>query len=657
MSVVVPVYNARPYLERAVRSALALPEVLEVILVEDGSTDGSLELCRALARESSRVRLFRHRGGENRGAGASRNAGIRNARGRYVAFLDADDWYLPNRFDVDVPLMDADDTADGVYGAAEVRYEGVDGARDLARELVTLEKRVEPEQLLPVLAHGAEGWFCTDAVTVRRDAFRLIGLFDTGLRLGQDWAMWLKMAARLRLAPGSLEEPIAVYRRHDANRAVRRSPRWRESRCGYLSSALRWMERTSLDLGTAEHLRRELVREMFRHYPGEPLGLRRRVRILIRMVRYLPIHPGILPHLARRMTNALARRLTALRRPSPREWLSPDAAEEAPADGPLVSVIVPVYNAQDHLETAIDSALALPQDLEVVLVEDGSRDRSLEICRRYAEEHERVKLFRHPDGENRGEGASRNLGIRRARGKYVAFLDADDWYLPNRFERDVPMLESDPSIDGVYGAVRIARERGAREADLGEVTTASERIPPDELLDALLFGGRGRFDVRGITVRREVFRRAGLFDEDLVLATDSAMWLKMAATCRLVPGSIEEPVAVYRRHGGNISARDNPLWADAGCAHVSSALRWAREAGLGPEKLAMLRRRLFQEVGWRRLGGARGLRRAVVVLKRLARYGPRHPFLFGRFLRRVAASLCRRLIETVSRRTGGVRGK
>src|SRR6476661_1937714 len=98
ISVVIPVYNVENYLQRAVTSVFEQPEVIELLLVEDGSSDNSIGLCRDLAEKDKRIIVLQHRDGKNRGVAASRNLGIRNASCPFVAFLDADDYYLPNRF-------------------------------------------------------------------------------------------------------------------------------------------------------------------------------------------------------------------------------------------------------------------------------------------------------------------------------------------------------------------------------------------------------------------------------------------------------------------------------------------------------------------------------------------------------------------------------
>src|SRR5690606_16621737 len=93
-----------------------------------------------------------------------------------------------------------------------------------------------------------------------------------------------------------------------------------------------------------------------------------------------------------------------------------------------ISVIIHVYNAEKYLEKAVKSALKFDVVTEVILVEDRSPDNAYQICKDLASSNDRVKLYTHPNNENRGAGASRNLGLEKAIGNYIAFLDADDFY-------------------------------------------------------------------------------------------------------------------------------------------------------------------------------------------------------------------------------------
>jgi glycosyltransferase involved in cell wall biosynthesis len=305
-------------------------------------------------------------------------------------------------------------------------------------------------------------------------------------------------------------------------------------------------------------------------------------------------------------------------------------------DRPLVSVVVPVYNAASYVEQAVRSAVDLPVRTEVLLVEDGSTDESLSICRGLAEANEAVRLLQHEDAGNHGASASRNLGIRAAAGDYVSFLDADDYYLPNRFDADVPMLERDAGLDGAYGAVGMQYDPGAPPSPAGhcEVVTVAEPIEPEELFEALVLGGRGRFRMEGITVRRDAFDSTGLFDERLPLSQDLEMWLRMAAVCRLAPGSIVEPIAVYRRHPGNRARLDNPLWRDAECEVYSRTLQWARRVRLEHRKVRLLRDALILSVRHRRLYELGRVAAFLRVWRRTLRYQLRDPWLLPTILGR-----------------------
>lgn len=114
-----------------------------------------------------------------------------------------------------------------------------------------------------------------------------------------------------------------------------------------------------------------------------------------------------------------------------------------------VSVIIPIFNVGHFLNKAVKSALAQPEVDEVILIEDGSKDDSLKVCQNLKAQYNNIVLLRHPKGENKGVGHSRNLGIVTAKNEFIAFLDADDWYLPDRFIIDKILFEN-PSIMATY---------------------------------------------------------------------------------------------------------------------------------------------------------------------------------------------------------------
>jgi glycosyltransferase involved in cell wall biosynthesis len=120
---------------------------------------------------------------------------------------------------------------------------------------------------------------------------------------------------------------------------------------------------------------------------------------------------------------------------------------------PLVSAVIIFCNEQEHLTEAVDSVRAQTvNDWELILVDDGSTDASTIMARRWAaEEPERIRYVEHPDHRRRGMSASRNRGVEAATGRYVAYLDADDAWLPHKLERQLQLLAEHPEVRLVYG--------------------------------------------------------------------------------------------------------------------------------------------------------------------------------------------------------------
>lgn len=227
ISVVIPVYNAAAFVEQAVRSALQFEEVQEVVLVEDGGPDNSLAVCEALVEQEPRVKLFRHAGGANLGAGASRNLGIAKATHEFIAFLDADDHFLPKRFDEERRIFREHPDADGVYGAIAPHFlDDIGKARfreGFAQELTTVRVHLPPEEVFPAICGSVPnfGHFSLIALTVKKAALlRMDTLFRTELRLHQDTEFIMRLAWYVRLYAGNITAPVSMRGVHSSNRFI-----------------------------------------------------------------------------------------------------------------------------------------------------------------------------------------------------------------------------------------------------------------------------------------------------------------------------------------------------------------------------------------------------------------------------------------------------
>ena len=108
-----------------------------------------------------------------------------------------------------------------------------------------------------------------------------------------------------------------------------------------------------------------------------------------------------------------------------------------------VTAIIPVFNAQETLIRAVDSLLIQPEIDQIILVEDGSSDESFEVCKDLVDRHQIIELFHHPNFENKGAPAARNLGLQHAKNDWIQFMDADDELLPFKIKEQLGQVSED----------------------------------------------------------------------------------------------------------------------------------------------------------------------------------------------------------------------
>ena len=125
----------------------------------------------------------------------------------------------------------------------------------------------------------------------------------------------------------------------------------------------------------------------------------------------------------------------------------------------MVSVIIPVYNGAKYLAEAIDSVLDQTyQDWELVIVDDGSKDKSLEIAHGYAAGDKRINIFQHAGNINAGVSATRNLGLRHSKGDYIALLDVDDSWYADKLEIQISCFNQSATTVVVYAQLETVFE-------------------------------------------------------------------------------------------------------------------------------------------------------------------------------------------------------
>ncbi len=188
VSIIIPACNVAPYIGETLDSVFAQTFAdYEVIVINDGSPDTE-ELERTLARFIDRISYIKQ---ENRGASAARNAGLRAARGEFVAFLDADDLWLPNYLDEQIKFIRGHET-DLVCADAEVFSDSSNDEKTYMESLMADAPPTGGVTFLGLL--GAEQSLITSGVVVRRKLVFDVGLFDEALRNSQDFDLWLRLA-------------------------------------------------------------------------------------------------------------------------------------------------------------------------------------------------------------------------------------------------------------------------------------------------------------------------------------------------------------------------------------------------------------------------------------------------------------------------------
>jgi glycosyltransferase involved in cell wall biosynthesis len=244
---------------------------------------------------------------------------------------------------------------------------------------------------------------------------------------------------------------------------------------------------------------------------------------------------------------------------------------------PNVSVIIPAYNCEALLGEAVESVRRQSyQDFEVLVVDDGSTDGTAEAGEAIAAGWDKLRVIRAPHA---GAAAARNRGIAAARGEWIAFLDADDLWRPEKLERCLAFLADNPDLSAVY--TPMATEDMGGQAMPGHSKCCRAGRITQELFESIFV------HTPATVLHRRVFEACGVFDESLPVGEDHDLWLRIST--KFAFGLIEEPLAVRR-------------WS-------AKSLSRANRAPGRAVKAAMLERFYFEKGGRELLDRRRAMRR------------------------------------------------
>ena len=223
---------------------------------------------------------------------------------------------------------------------------------------------------------------------------------------------------------------------------------------------------------------------------------------------------------------------------------------------PRVSVVIPVYGVEQFVEAAVRSVLDQSfEDFEIIIVNDRSPDRSLEICESI--EDSRIKIVTH--NENRGLAGARNTGIRHASGEYIGLLDSDDLWEPNKLQFHVDHLDANPSVGVSFSRSAFIDEEGThlntyQMPKLTDITAAhlmcrnpvgngSAPVVRKEVFDDISYSE----DIHGVVEDH-------FFDDSFRQSEDIECWIRIAATTQWQFEGLSEPLTLYRINSASLSA-------------------------------------------------------------------------------------------------------
>lgn len=522
ISVVIPCLDASAWLAQAIRSALNQTQApVEVLVVDNGSSDGSAEIARGFGPPVQLLRCDRP------GAAAARAMGAEAATGEALMFLDADDLLGPT---VLRHLSEALERAPGGVAVCPWRRYERSGAAWVAAPASCPPQRAGQDDL----AAWISGWYHPPcAVLWSRAGLDRAGGWDPAITVDDDGDLMMRALCRdvpmVRTGRG-----IAYYRRAPGD-AVTLSGQ-ATTRSG-LSSRFRVLSRIEAQLIRAGRARRygASLAQAFARIARDAEGIAP------------DLHDAALARLAAHGGNGILRQwarygLTGFARLRERAPIAPDPfplpERDPDADASsLVSGIIPSFNRKAKLARAIASVVAQSHDRwELIVVDDASTDGTAEMVRAMADP--RIRLVRHD--RNAGVAAARNTGIGAARGAFLAFLDSDDTWRPDKLARQLDLMQRcGPVVGVVYSGLVPRRDDGPGPAWRPR---ARGNVLPDMLASNAVHLGTS-----SVLMRREVAETIGGFDETLPANEDHDYWTRAARFYAF--DFVPEPLIVYDQTG------------------------------------------------------------------------------------------------------------
>jgi glycosyltransferase involved in cell wall biosynthesis len=531
ISILIPCYNAERWIVEAIESALAQTwPNKEVIVVDDGSTDKSLDAIRSFGDR------IRWETGPNRGGNVARNRLLELATGEWLQYLDADDYLMPDKIAGQFAAVIASPHADLVYSPITLEYWRNEEAP--WSEQVAVPKPYDPWFLIAKWAFPG-----THAVIMRRSAVADVGGWKPDQPCCQEHELFvrlLKAGKEFAYCP----QPGAVYRHWSDGSVCKKNPMLTIAKRLELVDAVEQHliangELTPLHQDAIACSRLECERSMYQFDRYQACSTARKARAAHRHFK-LPRSPAF-PWRYRIAYRAfgfaaaewLANRTRPWRRTTRRpaqpstiqQQISFERHNGVPKSAmialahqslPRVSILIPCYNAEQWIGRAIESALQQSwKNKEVIVVDDGSTDQSLEVIRSFGDR------IHWETGPNRGGNVARNRLLEIARGEWLQYLDADDYLLPTKISSQMLCGLSLAEIDVLYS-------RAIHEYSEAGRVVRIEKLPLPKPHDPWILQARWLLpQTGGGLFRKAAIEEVGGWKSDQICCQEHELYLRL----------------------------------------------------------------------------------------------------------------------------------
>lgn len=533
VSVIIPTYNGDRYLSQAIDSVLSQTySNYEIIIVDDGSTDNTPNIIQHFVEIHNNPSVIHYITQSNQGVAAARNRGIQEARGEFIALLDQDDVFLPEKLGHQVACFDANPNVAIVNS----------GWRLIDQNNYHISD-IEPWHNLPDLT--LETWIkrtpiLPSSLMFRRESWQQVGGFNSQFN-GVDDVDFIWRLASQEYAAIWLPEITVNYRQHEQTVSHQKA---RERANLMLALHDYFFSQPNLSdeiLQLEKPARYETLTWMAWHlyHTHHPQAM---AEFLQKSLLYTPYTVAITisDWINRFMgyCQGYGYELDLENFYNLPEWQQL-ITQILPQNKPRVSVIIPAYNCDKYIEQCVKSVLEQTYtNYEVIVIDDGSQDQTQQILKPF------FPVIKYIYQDNQGAAKARNHGCEIAQGEFLAFLDGDDFFLPQKLAEQIAAFDADPSIDLLQSGWCVVNQKG-----IGVSVIMPWLNAPELNLETWILHKCVR--PSAMILRREWWEKVGGFDHHYPPTEDLDFVLRLSLMgCNTV--WLKEIHACYRQHDNNL---------------------------------------------------------------------------------------------------------